>query len=154
MAETGPAAIVFSAGSNGGSQEVTQAIDLDGTVKTLDAARMIGVERVVFVSVFPEAWRDRDLSHDEEFYFAAKKQADVLVSKTSLDWLILRPSLLTDGPAVGTVALGSAELHGDISRADVAATLAELVLDHSVRRRILELNSGSTPIAQAVHQLR
>lgn len=153
MADPAPQCIVFAAGSNGGPREVTQAIDLDGTSKTLEAASKIGVDRVVFVSVFPEAWRDRDLSDDEDFYFAAKKQADVMVSRTSLDWLIVRPSLLTDGPATGTVALGPAELHEDVSRADVALTLAELVHAPQVRRRVLELNKGCTPIAEVVRLL-
>ncbi|MEV0051029.1 NAD(P)H-binding protein [Saccharopolyspora shandongensis] len=37
--------IVFSAGSNGGSKEVTKAIDGDGVAKAIKAARLAGVER-------------------------------------------------------------------------------------------------------------
>ncbi|MFD5271597.1 NAD(P)H-binding protein [Streptomyces sp. NPDC058335] len=142
--------IVFSAGSNGGSTEVTAAIDGDGVARAIKAARLAGVERFVLVSVLPESWRERDLGEEVEYYFAVKKQADVALSRSDLNWLILRPSLLLDGPGTGTVSLGPAELHGQIARDDVAATLAELLHEPGIGRQILELNTGSTPIAEAV----
>ncbi|POX62854.1 NAD-dependent dehydratase [Streptomyces sp. Ru62] len=142
--------IVFSAGSNGGSKEVTQAIDGDGVVKAVNAARLAGVERFVLVSVLPEAWRERSLGDEVEYYFAVKKSADVALSRSDLNWLILRPSLLVDDPGIGTVSLGPAEFHGQIAREDVAATLAELLHEPRIGRQILELNTGSTPIQEAV----
>jgi hypothetical protein len=69
---------------------------------------------------------------------------------SGLDWLILRPSLLLDRPGIGTVSLGPAQPHDEIAREDVAATLAELLHEPRVRRQILELTQGSTPIATAV----
>ncbi len=143
-------AIVFSAGSNAGSKEVTTAIDGDGVEKAITASHLAGVERFVLVSVHPEAWRERDLGDDEEHYFAVKKNADIALSHSGLEWLILRPSLLLDGPGVGTVSLGPAESHGQITRDDVASTLAELLHEPRIRREILEVDRGSTPIAQAV----
>ncbi|MET8560845.1 NAD(P)-binding oxidoreductase [Streptomyces flaveolus] len=142
--------IVFSAGSNGGSKEVTKAIDGDGVVKAIDAARLAGVERFALVSVLPESWRERDLGDEVEYYFAVKKGADVALSRSDLNWLILRPSLLVDDPGIGTVSLGPAEFHGQIAREDVAATLAALLHEPRIGRRILELNTGSTPIEEAV----
>ncbi|MFI6930391.1 NAD(P)H-binding protein [Streptomyces sp. NPDC050287] len=142
--------IVFSAGSNGGSREVTTAVDGDGVVKAMEAARLAGVERFVLVSVLPESWRERDLPDEVEYYFAVKKGADVALSRSDLNWLILRPSLLLDGPGTGTVSLGPAELHGQIPRDDVAATLAELLHEPRIGRQILELDTGSTPIEEAV----
>ncbi|MFF7546462.1 NAD(P)H-binding protein [Streptomyces canus] len=142
--------IVFSAGSNGGSKEVTTAIDGDGVVKAIEAAGRAGVERFALVSVLPESWRERDLGEEVEYYFAVKKGADIALSRSDLNWLILRPSLLLDGPGTGTVSLGPAEFHGEITRDDVAATLAELLHEPRIGRQILELNTGSTPIAEAV----
>ncbi|MFI6039161.1 NAD(P)-binding oxidoreductase [Streptomyces sp. NPDC051315] len=142
--------IVFSAGSNGGSKEVTKAIDGDGVVKALEAARLAGVKRFVLVSVLPESWRERNLGEEVEYYFAVKKGADVALSRSDLNWLILRPSLLVDGPGIGTVSLGPAEFHGQIARDDVAATLAELLHEPRIGRQILELNTGATPIEEAV----
>lgn len=142
--------IVYTAGSNGGRREVTAAIDGEGVITAVEAASLSHVERFALVSVLPEAARGQGLSEDEEFYFAVKKLVDVLVSESDLDWLIVRPSMLTDKPGVGTVALGPAQPHDEISREDVAATLAELLHEPLIRRQILELNQGPTPIATAV----
>jgi uncharacterized protein YbjT (DUF2867 family) len=142
--------MVFSAGSNGGSKEVTKAVDGDGVVKAIEAAHLAGVERFVLVSVLPESWRERDLGEEAEYYFAVKKGADIALSRSDLNWLILRPSLLLDGPGTGTVSLGPAEFHGQIARDDVAATLAELLHEPRIGRQILELNTGPTPIEEAV----
>lgn len=143
-------AIVFSAGSNGGSKEVTKAIDGDGVAKAVKAARVAGVDRFALVSVLPESWRERDLGEEVEYYFTVKKDADIALTRSDLGWLILRPSLLLDDPGSGTVSLGPAEFHGHIARDDVAETLAELLHEPRIGRQILELNNGSTPIRNAV----
>jgi uncharacterized protein YbjT (DUF2867 family) len=145
--------LVFAAGSNGGTKEQTDAIDRVAVDNSLAAADRAGVKRFALVSVFPEAWRERDLSDDEEYYFAVKKLVDIKVSQSGLDWLILRPSLLQDRPGSGTVFLGPAAMHEDISREDVAEVLTELLLRPEVTRRILELTSGRTPIVDAVRSV-
>jgi hypothetical protein len=71
-------------------------------------------------------------------------------SQTGLDWVILRPSALKNDPGVGTVSLGLAQFHTEVRRDDVAATLAALAHTPDVRRKILELTEGPTPIAEAV----
>lgn len=63
---------------------------------------------------------------------------------------LLRPALLLDGQGGGTVSLGPAEFHGQIARADVASTLAELLNELCISRWILELDTDSTPIEEAV----
>jgi uncharacterized protein YbjT (DUF2867 family) len=143
-------AVVFSAGSNGGTRQATKAVDGDGVAKAVEAAHLAGVERFVLVSVFPESWRERDLGEEVEYYFAVKKDADVALTRSGLNWLILRPSLLLDTPGVGTVSLGPAELHGQIPRDDVAETLAEILHEPRIGRQILELDGGPTPIRDAV----
>ncbi|WP_324277804.1 NAD(P)H-binding protein [Blastococcus brunescens] len=135
-------AVVYAAGSNGGTRDVTDVVDGEGVVKALEAARLAGVTRFVLVSVLPEAWRERHLDEDQEHYFAVKKLTDVAVSMCDLDWLILRPSMLVDRAGTGRVALGPAQPHDEIARADVAATLAELLHEPRIRRQILELNAG------------
>lgn len=146
----GADAIVYAAGSNGGARDVTDAIDGEGVAKTVAAARRSGVERLLLVSVMPEAWRERQLSDDEEHYFATKKRTEVLLARSELAWVILRPSLLVDDPGTGTVSLGPVQLHRRVSRDDVAAVVVELLLEPGVHRKILELDTGPTPIEQAV----
>ncbi len=143
-------AIVYTAGSNGEPMSVTEAIDGEGVVKTIEAASIAGVSRFILVSVLPESWRERNLGEELEHYFMIKKQADVAVVRSSLDWVILRPSLLLDDPAKGTVSMGPAEIHNDITREDVALTLVELLAEPRISRQILELDRGETPIRDAV----
>lgn len=144
-------AVIYSAGSNGGRRDVTTTVDGEAVGRAAEAAREAGVARFFLVSVLPESWRDRDLDDDVEYYFAVKKGAEVLLTRSDLDWVILRPSLLTDAPGRGTVSMGPAELHNEISRDDVASALTELVHEPRIRRQILELNTGATPITDAVH---
>ena len=146
-------AVVYTAGSNGGSRRVTDTVDGEGVVTTLEAARRAGGPRFVLVSVLPEAWRERDLGDAEEHYFAVKKLTDVTVTVSELDWLILRPSMLVDRAGTGRVALGPAQPHGEIPRQDVAATLAELLHEPRIRRQILEVDEGETPIVWAVRAM-
>lgn len=143
-------AVVYTAGSNGGPRAVTAAVDGDGVATALHAADLAGVDRFVLVSVLPEAGRALHLDEDGEFYFAVRKLVDVMVSTSELDWLILRPSMLVDRAGTGRVALGPAQPHDEIAREDVAATLAELLHEPRVRKQVLELTEGATPIALAV----
>ncbi|MGW3892288.1 NAD(P)H-binding protein [Micromonospora chokoriensis] len=143
-------AVVYTAGSNGGAREVTAAIDGDGVMRTLEAMSLVGVDRFTLVSVLPEAGRGQRLDDDVEFYFAVKKLVDVTVSESDLDWLILRPSMLVDRAGTGVISLGPAQPHDEIAREDVAATLLELLHEPRLKRQILELTQGSTPISAAV----
>src|SRR3712207_3836685 len=120
-------ALVYSAGSNGGTRAVTDAVDGEGVLKALEAARRARVTRFALVSVLPEAWRERERDPDEEHYFAVKKLTDVAVSLSDLDWLVLRPSLLVDRAGTGRVALGPAQPHDEIARQDVAADRKSVV---------------------------
>lgn len=143
-------AIAFSAGAGGGGLAATTAIDGEGVVTAIEAARLAGVPRFGLVSVFPEAWRERNLGQGFDHYIAVKKDADIAVTRSGLDWIILRPSVLHDDAGRGTVSLGPAELHEDITRQDVADTLAALLHEPRISRQILEVTQGATPIAEAV----
>jgi uncharacterized protein YbjT (DUF2867 family) len=143
--------IVFTAGAGGGDSEaMTDAVDGDGVTKSIAAARAAGIKRFVLVSVFPEAGRRRARDESFEHYIAVKKRADVELASSDLDWVILRPSRLTNEPGVGTISLGQAQIYSGIRRDDVAATLAELVHTPTIRRTILEVTQGPTPIPEAV----
>ncbi|MDN4481639.1 NAD(P)H-binding protein [Demequina muriae] len=146
----GADAVVYAAGSNGGTRESTAAVDGEAVITAMEAVLLAGVGRFALVSVLPEAGRGEQLGDDVEFYFAVKKLIEVMVSMTDVDWLILRPSLLVDRVGSGLISLGPAQPNDEISRADVAETLAELLHEPRIRRRILEVTEGSTPIAWAV----
>lgn len=145
--------LVFTAGAGGAGAAMTAAIDGQGVSKSIAAARAAGVRRLILVSVFPEAWRERPRSDGFEHYLAVKKRADVELAASELDWLILRPAELTDVHGSSTVSLSQAQIHTTVSRDNVAATLAELVHHPEVSRVVLELADGPTPIPEAVEAL-
>jgi uncharacterized protein YbjT (DUF2867 family) len=141
-------AVVFTAGASGAGPRQADAVDGQGVVVATAAAA--GVRRFLLVSAFPDAWRDRCMPPEFEHYMKVKRQADVHLAATDLDWVIVRPGTLTSTPGTGRVRLGVAILYGDVSRDDVAAVLAELVRRPQVSRVILELTAGQTPIPEAL----
>ena len=148
---TGADAVVFSAGAGGkGGPEATNAIDGEGAVKAVDAAVRAGVRRFLMVSVFMDAGRGRQLSDTFENYMRVKRDSDVHLVASGLDWTILRPGTLTDEPGTGRIHLGAAIPYGAVSRDDVAATLAALLDSPGTTGLVLELTEGEAPVAEAV----
>lgn len=144
-------AIVFTAGAGGrDGPEATDQVDGDGPAKLAASAASAGIRRLLLVSAFPEAWRERHMDEDFEHYMVAKKHAETQLVLTDLDWVILRPSALTNEPGTGKVDLGLAKVHEEITRDDVAATVIELLRQPAVNRIILEVTGGDTPVGEAV----
>jgi uncharacterized protein YbjT (DUF2867 family) len=138
-------AIVFAAGAGPGSGPARkETMDYGGVVGLLAAARRNGIGRFVVIS---SMGADPDHGGDETFdvYLRAKGKADAAVRESGLEHLIVRPGMLTDGPAAGTVTAGDSVERGEIARADVAAVIAELLADWPGSRTI-ELVGGGTPI--------
>ena len=146
--------VVFSAGAGGkGGASMTDAIDGRGLELAVAAARAAAVPRFLLVSAFPEAGRGKHLSDTFENYMVVKKRADVHLAESPLDWVILRPGTLTDEPGTGRVRAGLAIPYGNIPRADVAATLLALIEHPQLRRCIIELTEGETPVFDALQAL-
>lgn len=145
-------AVVFAAGGGpDGNIERKQTVDLEGSLKSVHGAAEAGISRFVQVSAIGvdhlpspdrgEVWRA---------YVEAKRDADAALRASDLDWTIIRPGRLTDGPATGLVALGPEVAHGDVTRADVAAVLAAVLDDDAAVGHQWNLVGGDTPVADAV----
>jgi len=146
-------AVVFSAGAHGTGREQTTLIDGQGLEKAVDAALQAGVRRFVLVSVFPEAGRSRETNDGFEHYMRVKKAADVYLTATDLDWVVVRPGTLTDTPGTGTVHAGWAIPYGDVHRDDVAAFIAAALHEPRLHHVVVELTDGGTAVEQAVAEL-
>lgn len=145
--------VVFSAGAGGkGGPEMTDAIDGRGLELAVAAARRANVRRFLLVSAFPEAGRGRQVSDTFENYMAVKKQADVHLAESDLDWVILRPGTLVDTAGTGRVHAGLAIPYGNVPRDDVAATLLALIEIPTIRRVIIEITEGRTPVGEVLEQ--
>ncbi|KRB77027.1 NAD-dependent dehydratase [Nocardioides sp. Root190] len=122
-------AVVFSAGGGpDGNLERKRTVDLEGSLKTVDAATRLGIRRLVQVSAIDV---DEPVSPDAgevwAAYVAAKRDSDAAVRASDLAWTIVRPGRLTDDAATGLVALGPDVARGEVTRADVAAVVAEVL---------------------------
>ncbi|WP_091077875.1 NAD(P)-binding oxidoreductase [Microlunatus sagamiharensis] len=149
----GQDAVVFTAGAHGTGREQTTLIDGRGLEHAVDAAARAGVRRFVVVSVFPEAGRDVETNAGFEHYMRVKKAADVHLTESDLDWLVVRPGTLTDAPGTGKVRSGWAVPYGAVPRDDVAAFLAAALHEPRLHHVVVELTEGGTPVEEAVHAL-
>lgn len=151
----GSDAVVFSAGAGAADNDsMLEAVDYGGVSKSIAALRRAAVSRFLLVSVFPEAWRERKLGEQFERYMAAKKKAEIALVRSRLDWVIVRPSALTDDPGAGRLSLGLAEVHTEISRDDVASAIVAILQVPDFHRRILELTGGEKTIPEAMSEVR
>ena len=150
---SGAAAVVFAAGAGPGSGAARKdSVDRGASVLMADAAERAGVRRFVQVSSMGAGQPPRP-GTDEVWaaYITAKTAAEEDLRSRDLDWTILRPGHLTDGPATGRIRLAAPPVPaGAIPRADVAAVIAALIDEPGTRRQTLELTGGDSPIAAAV----
>ncbi|MFW6867427.1 SDR family oxidoreductase [Nocardioides sp. CPCC 206347] len=147
-------AVVFSAGGGpDGNVERKRTVDLEGALKSIAAAGQLGIRRFVQVSAINV---DEPVAADAgdvwAAYVAAKRDADIALRASSLDWTILRPGLLTDEPPTGLVALGADLPRGSVTRADVAAVLAAVVERDDTIGRQWNLIGGNMSVSAAIDE--
>ncbi len=153
---TGADAVVFAAGAGpGSSADRKNTVDRDAAVLLADAAELAGVRRYLMVSSMgADAAAVYPADPVFETYLRAKGAADDAIrAQRALDWTVLRPGRLTDGPGTGRVRLAPSTGRGDVDRADVAAVLAELLAPPATAGLTLELLAGDTPVDRAVAAL-
>lgn len=144
--------IVFSAGGGAdGNVERKRTVDLQGSLKSMEAAKALGIDRFVQVSAMGVD-RPVDASMGEAWaaYVEAKRDADAALRGTQLAWTILRPGRLTDEDGAGLVTLAPEVERGEIPRADVAAVIAQCLNGEDSVGQQWELVGGSTPVAEAI----
>ncbi len=150
----GSDAVVFAAGAGPGSgAERKRTMDLGGALKLIAAAEAEGVRRYVMLSAMGAA--DPPAEGGDVFaeYLRAKAEADRALQSSGLDHTIVRPGRLTDEPPTGLVRVGLQLGPGEVSRADVTATLAVVLAAENTVGKTFELLAGETPIEEAVARL-
>lgn len=140
--------VIFAAGS-GGKNVI--GVDQEGAKKMVDASKEAGVKK--FVMLGSIGTDDPSQGGDLTDYLKAKQNADEYLRSSGLDYVIVRPGALTNEDATGKIKTGGiAELDksGNISRADVAQTLVEVLPNEIRLHETFEIMAGDTPIKQAV----
>ncbi|WP_395296145.1 NAD(P)-binding oxidoreductase [Kitasatospora hibisci] len=149
----GADAVVFAAGAGPGSGAARKnTVDRDAAVLLADAAELARVRRYLIISSMgADAGAEHAADPVFETYLRAKGAADDAVrARTALDWTVLRPGRLTDGPGTGLVRLAPSVARGAVDRADVAAVLAALLHEPGTAGQTLELVAGNAAVEEAV----
>lgn len=144
-------AIVFAAGAGPGSGPQRKwTVDYGGAVKLMEVARRNAIDRYVIVSSIRA---DPEAEDDGAFgtYLKAKGKADQKLMESGLSYTVIRPGRLTDDPPTGAIALG--DERGEITRGDVAAVIAEVLGTPGTAGKVMVINNGPLPIAEAVQQV-
>jgi uncharacterized protein YbjT (DUF2867 family) len=124
------------------------------------AMRQHGVRRLVFMSAFGVGATHRDTPLIPRLFIATllrdvyrdKQAGEQVILTSDLDWTIVYPVGLTDGPRTGRYRVGERlPLTGfpRISRADVADLLLRQVEDRSYLRKGVLIAPGEQPVATA-----
>jgi len=146
----GVEAIVFAAGAGPGSgNERKETVDFGAAAKLVEAGVRLGVARFVIVS---SMGADAEHQGEETFdvYLRAKGRADEAVIESGLDYVVVRPGMLTDDQGSGRVRLGPAVPRGEIPRDDVAEVLFQSLRRAAPSNLVFEVVAGDTPIPEAV----
>ncbi|MGE6377857.1 SDR family oxidoreductase [Peribacillus muralis] len=146
-------AIVFTAGSGGSTgADQTLLIDLDGAVKTIEAAENLGIDRFIMVSAFQANNRD-NWNEAIKPYYVAKHYADRALLQSDLLYTIIRPGGLVNEPGTGKVTAVEGADRGYISREDVARTILAALTAENTYRRSFDLVAGDTAISDALREI-
>lgn len=149
---SGHDAVVWSAGAGGGNPARTYAVDRDAAIRSMDAAAEAGVQRYVMVS-YLGAGPDHGIPADHGFfaYAEAKAAADEYLRGTGLDWTILGPGSLTDGPGTGNIEIDPGKEGGsETSRVNVALVAAAVLALPETAHRTIAFRDGDVPVAEAL----
>jgi putative NADH-flavin reductase len=123
-----------------------------GTRNILDAMKTCGVSRLICLSAWgigdskgrvPVIFRNVIFPLLMKEEYEDKEAQEQLIQQSNLDWTIVRPSRLTNGPHTGSYRMKSSlefSLQSSISRADVADGMLRQLTDSTFRQKCLEMS--------------
>lgn len=142
--------VIFAAGSGGGTgEDKTIAVDQEGAIKIIDAAKKAKVKKIVMLS---SMGADDPSQHKElEVYLKAKKKADEHLRDSGISYTIIRPGRLTDDLGLAKVKLAEKlNEQGEISRDDVAFLLVMSLADPLLKNKTVEALEGEESLKSAI----
>lgn len=142
--------VIFAAGSGGDTgEDKTIAVDQEGAIRIIDAAKKAKVKKFVMLSAMGAD--DPEQHKKLQVYLEAKQKADEHLMNSGIPYTILRPGALTDDLGLAKVKLAEKlDEQGEISRDDVAFLLVMSLADPLVKNKIIEALEGKEPIKSAL----
>ncbi len=143
-------AVVFAAGSGAHTgPEKTIDVDQNAAIRLIDDCERAGVGRFLMISAIgsdPQSESDR-IQH----YYRAKGVADEKLRSSSLDYVILAPGHLVDGPGTGRIdAAENLGRRGDVPREDVADAILAALENPAAIGKTIQIMEGDLPIKEAI----
>ncbi|WP_267903312.1 MULTISPECIES: SDR family oxidoreductase [Virgibacillus] len=149
----GSDAVIFTAGSGGSTgPDKTLLIDLDGAIKTIEAAEEVGLERYIIVSAHQSHHRE-NWNEKIKPYYVAKHYADRVLRASKLNYTIVRPGGLLNEPGTGKISAAENLERGSIPREDVATTVVSSLTNEKTYHQSFDLISGEIQIDDALQKL-
>ncbi|GAA0493395.1 SDR family oxidoreductase [Salinibacillus aidingensis] len=147
-------AVVFTAGSGGSTgSDKTLLVDLDGAIKTIEAAQQADVKRFVMVSAF-QANNRENWYEPLKAYYVAKHYADRALIDSELNYTIVRPGGLLNEAGTGHIQVAENMTEGgSIPREDVAKTVLACLDEENTYKKSFDLLSGDQTIEEALKGL-
>lgn len=146
-------AVIFTAGSGGSTgYDKTLLIDLDGAVKTIEAAEKANVKRYIMVSAL-QADNRENWNEKIKPYYVAKHYADKALMNSELTYTIVRPGGLLNDAGTGKITVGKNLTSGTIPREDVAKTIVASISEQATFNKSFDVISGETSIKEAIQTL-
>lgn len=146
-------AVIFTAGSRG--KDLMQ-VDTLGAIKTIEAARRVGISRYVMLGSIYAAdvnrWEDPEIEPIIDVlgdYYVAKNMADQHLIHSGLDYTIIEPGTLTEEKGTGRIEVSPSGL-GRIPIPDVARCLADCIDIRQTIGHVYNILGGDTPIGEAL----
>ena len=154
--------VLFSIGAGGkGGAETTIKVDLDGAVKTMEASKKAGIKQYYMVSTWDSSRVAVENPDDPiKTYTIAKHYADLYLKNNSgLTYTIIHPSTLNDDPGQGSIEVVDTHstklaMEKSISRQDVAAVVANLLLSDGYQNQEIQIVAGDTDIREALEEVK
>ncbi|ASK64116.1 sugar epimerase [Virgibacillus phasianinus] len=154
-AAEGVDAVVFTAGSGGHTgADKTVMVDLDGAVKTIEAAKLAGVKRFVMVSSFDTTRKAiQEASSSFAPYVVAKHYADEWLKRADLEYTIIHPGLLTNDKGTGQITAAAEVGRNEVPREDVASVIVASLENEKTAGKESQVVTGTTLIKDAVQSV-
>lgn len=144
-------AIVFTAGSGGHTgADKTLTVDLEGAARMIEAAHRLKVKQFIMVSAIYANQKDKWENHKLKHYLVAKHHADRILKESGVPYTIIRPGGLLNDEGTGKVTVSGELERSMIPRADVAATIFEVLEKENMMNKEFDLVSGDVTITEAV----
>lgn len=141
-------AIYFTAGSRG--KDLLQS-DAFGAVKTMEAAKLNGINRYIMLSaqksLEPEFWELEPYVHIKDYYTAKFLADKYLMDSTALNFTILQPVALVEEKGTGQFASGEV-INKTIAIDDVALALLVALEHPATFKKVLSISNGDQSLSE------